>query len=145
MLRTFSLARLMVGVTSACVLCGTAVNYPILALAGAFFAPTIIVWLVMLRYTAQWRWLDVTLICVAGAILGWIILAPVAIYLLITMLVPLVPESWFEREYSLEVLMVAAAAIGMSLGPLIFGGIAFYNARRYGQPTPSDCRLDDDR
>jgi hypothetical protein len=51
MSRTFSLGRLMIGVTAFCVLCGLAVNFPRAALAcvqlAIIFAPMAIVWTVL--------------------------------------------------------------------------------------------------
>ena len=57
MSRTFSLGRLMVGVTVFCVLCGLAVNFPEVAMGcaglGLFCAPTVIVCGVLGKYSIR--------------------------------------------------------------------------------------------
>ena len=58
MSRTFSLGRLMVGVTVFCVLCGLVVNFPgvviLCVLVGAYSVlPAAAAWLVLARYSKQ--------------------------------------------------------------------------------------------
>jgi len=58
MSRTFSLSRLMLGVTVFCVLCGLAVNFPLAVILCAFVAalslpPAVVVWFALARYSKQ--------------------------------------------------------------------------------------------
>jgi hypothetical protein len=66
MSRTFSLGRLMLGVTAFCVLCGLVANYPQQALQcawiGGLVAPSIVVWFVLVQFSRQ----RVLLAAVAG-------------------------------------------------------------------------------
>ena len=76
MSRTFSLGRLMVGVTVFCVLCGLAVNFPEMVIGWAFIdsivGPPAVIWLVLSRF-AKWRgsllW-NVSIGAVLGLVVG---------------------------------------------------------------------------
>jgi hypothetical protein len=58
MSRTFTLARLMLGITAFCLVCGLAVNFPDFVIGSvgilSVFAPPAIAWLVLARF-AKWR------------------------------------------------------------------------------------------
>jgi hypothetical protein len=68
--RTYSLARLMLGITAFCVLCGLVVNYPynvFSELVGAIlFVPTILTWRVLTSLSRYRR--CITLACLIGTI-----------------------------------------------------------------------------
>ena len=74
MSRTFSLGRLMIGVTVFCVLCGLAVNFPEVAIGcaviGSIVAPPAVIWLVLSRFAKRrgsllWN-------VIPGAVLGFV-------------------------------------------------------------------------
>jgi hypothetical protein len=77
--RTFSLAGLMVGVTLLCLVCGLAVNYPVgarvvalvVALIAILIAPTVIVWLGLMRLSRHR--IALTFTSVVGGMLGFVL------------------------------------------------------------------------
>jgi hypothetical protein len=105
--RTFSLARLLLGITMFCAVCGVAVNYPEAALAcayaGGYFGPTIIVWLLLIRFSDHPVLLSVN--CLVGVFVGFLF-APSIMW----------PSSWWD--------MFVFEAIPPALGALLLGGAA---------------------
>ena len=73
MARTYSLARLMFGVTLFCIVCGLAANFPLLAaecaVIAALFMPTAIVWFVMASLSQDSN--PVLSACLFGTIVGF--------------------------------------------------------------------------
>jgi hypothetical protein len=80
MSRTFSLARLMLGITLLCVMCAVAVNFPIAAILVAYLVvqllPVVFVWFVLTRYSPHRGGLAFT--CLVGGLLGLIPVSPFA-------------------------------------------------------------------
>jgi hypothetical protein len=135
--RTFTLARLMLGITAFCILCGLAVNFPGEALEcaafGVFFGPTIVVWLVMLRRTRQPVTLSV--IAMMGA---WLGLLATVLLLLLVILIPLQflisPRFFLSPPLAASILAatsIAGVMAGPAVGAYLLGRIVLRDEHRY--------------
>jgi len=133
--RTFSLARLMLGITLFCILCGLAVNYSEMMFAYvlicASFLPTAIVCLTLVSFSRRRK--TVLILSILGAF------------------VPVLPGPAVMHTGP-EPLTVWQAINGLwpfailpPLGALLFGGAALLNDFSSRQSTPHDERLDQDR
>src|SRR5262245_37074449 len=77
MSRTFTLGRLMLGITAFCLVCGLAVNFPDFVIGGVMFlsllAPPAVAWLVLAGF-AKWRGSLAWNVCL-GAFVGFVVTA----------------------------------------------------------------------
>src|SRR5437762_3176804 len=125
--RTFSLARLLLGITAFCLLCGLFANFPNEALIAVLPIPTLIVYYALLRYSR--RPLLMTIAALTGALLGFLYCNALG-----GLVFPFViPKAAVNQEvktclfvYS-NVVYIISVAITPALGALILGGtLAFF-------------------
>jgi hypothetical protein len=109
--RTFSLARLMLGITLFCVVCGLAVNYPI---AAVILAPTCLVWFGVTRIVTYRGGLTVT--CLLGAGLGFFPAGLLAEHVATHHL-----DDWWRLPAAVVIL-----GSGPAIGALIFSGSVLF-------------------
>lgn len=117
--RTFSLARLMIGVTLFCVACAVAVNFPkpvlVFFVAAFVFGPTVVIWFLLFRY---WnRPILITVACFIGAAMGFMFFPPAVIFFMGSVLgVP-----WTGWLQDMTYFLVP---IGPPVGAAVIGAIA---------------------
>jgi hypothetical protein len=122
--RTFSLFRLMLGITAFCLLCGLAANFPeassVVGRVVAFFGPTIVIWLLIMRRSRQW--FDATIVSVIGSVVGLVVSACVVLPILFHF------QAWIGVTF--EFLVFAALSVGSALGVLTLGRVGLADELR---------------
>ncbi len=113
---TFSLARLLLAVTTFCLLCGLAVNFPPAGTFITLFAPAIIVWLVFVRYSG--RMVENSTIALLGALSGLIVCSiPIRIVLFLVFRLR-VRTNAGSNQFA-DMLDLISFSVGMGLGVLL--------------------------
>jgi hypothetical protein len=109
--RTFTLRRLLIGVTLFCVACGLAANFPQETIAsvylGSHFVPTVIVWLALSKVSRRPGWLSCCVLI--GALVG---------FMFIALCLPISVGGLHRKNYLFEYLTIA---IPPALGALALG------------------------
>jgi len=124
--RTFSLARMMLVITALCLLCGFAVNFPLLS---AILIPPLFALLVLIPFAR--RRVQLIMYVTVGTIA-----AAFFVGLTVKRVQP-VPMTEADRWAA-----VAAIAIATSVSALTWGGAALFEELVHRYVTPKDERLD---
>lgn len=132
--RTFSLFRLMLGITAFCVICGLAVNvasFPegplVCVLVAGLCTPAIFIWLLMLGCST--RPVKLSIVSAIGCLVGLLIFSPI----LVSVFSPLDLADLSKND---ETKVFDVASLGPALGVFLLGGALFLDEHRLRRGKP---------